>query len=418
MSFGGGGSGGSGTQRYEWNEDLAPYWRSVLSRGSDIAKEDYVPYNPPGQIGYDSNWNISPSGRYGSNEVLSRIAGINPYQQRAMQGIRAAALQGTGSSNAARDYLTNTLSGKAPSNPYAASVTPLDHSKGGAGAAYRQWAANNPLAEDQDVAAAYDPAKVTVGRNEFSGMDSPYFQRQLNTGLKSIGDAYKNTTDANTRRMFNLAGAFGGGAHQETVKNNEEALGEQLGNFTNNMLQQQYDRSANLSEADLSRQMQAQQFNVGQGANAYENWANRDFQGGANDMARRERGFENFVNRDLQARQFDKNLGGQWWENAAQRQLAAVPYGLQTEGMEFERMRQLMGAGDGMRAYEQQIRDMTYNNWLAERNYNRSNLDYLTGLMSRAQGGMAPNVTTSYPGTQISPFGALLGAGALYGAMR
>ncbi len=41
------------------------------------------------------------------------------------------------------------------------------------------------------------------------------------------------------------------------MKNNEEALGRTLGNYTNTQMQGQYDRSANLAENDRNRQLQA-----------------------------------------------------------------------------------------------------------------------------------------------------------------
>jgi hypothetical protein len=54
-----------------------------------------------------------------------------------------------------------------------------------------------------------------------------------------------------------MSGAFGGSAHQNAVANNENALGKQLSQYTQGMQNQQYDRSAGLTEAGLGRQMQA-----------------------------------------------------------------------------------------------------------------------------------------------------------------
>lgn len=446
MSFGGGGSGGSGTQRFEWNDDLAPYWRSILDRANRSANTETYPYNPYnpnsyGKIGADGqreNATITRDpahgvfrqlgGFYNDPSVTGRVAGINDDQASAMANIRALALgytdpktgqripQGGQQSEEARNYLSGVLTGQMGQNPWNG-ATPLDRQYG-SGGAYQQWAQGNPLAGAQDVPDAYNADKVQAGKNDYAGMDSPYFNKQLDTGLKKITDAYNKGTDAQTRRMFNLAGAFGGSAHQNAVNDNEKALGEQLGNYTQNMQQQQFDRSANLAESDITRRMQADQFNVNTGSGAYENWAGRKMQGGANDLARRERGVENFLNRDIQAQQTNQNLGFSGWENARNREMSAIPLGFQTEGMGFDRMRQLMGVGDAQRSYEQSIKDTAYNEWLARSNYDKSQVDWLTGLLSRAQGGVAPNATTQYPGTQISPFGALLGAGAMYGAMR
>lgn len=527
MSKGGGGAGGSGTQKYEWNADLAPYWRSVIeraNRGADTEKYPYNPYNPNsyGQIGANGqreNATITRDpthgvfrqlgGFFNDPSVANRVAGINDDQASAMANIRALALgytdprtgqtipQGGQQSAEARGYLSRMLTGQMGQNPWMGSA-PIDRTVT-PGQAYNTWSKDNPLAQGQLIPNQYDkkgpnaitatdagpaitatdagPATTATGTvspesNAYSGLDSKYFDAQLNRGLDKINKAYDKGVDANTRRMFNLAGAFGGSAHQAAVKDNQEVLSQQLGDFTNNMLQQQYDRSANLSEADIGRKMQAGQFNIGQsgqnadrinqfaqfnagirgqnadrlnqmsqfnagirGQNAdrqndmakfnanqdfagYENWANRAFQGGTNDMARRERMFENWLNRDMQSQQFNQNLGFSGWENMRNREMSAIPLGFQTEQMAFDRMRNMMGVGDAQRQYEQQIKDTAYNEWLARSNYDKSQVDWLTGLLSRAQGGVAPNVTTQYPGTQISPFGALLGAGALYGAMR
>lgn len=433
MSFGGGGAGGQGTQKYEWNADLAPYWRAIIERGNRGANTELYPYNPynPGgsAVGRDS-YGVArnPTGSFADPAVTGRVAGINDDQAAAMANIRGLALgytnpltgqriaQGGQQSEEARNYLSDVLTGNTEDNPFA-DATPLDQQRG-AGGAYAQWAQGNPLADAQSVPSAYRAAQVRPNANAYAGMDSPHFNRQLDRGLDKINKAYERGVGANTRRMFNLSGAFGGSAHQQAVKDNQEVLGAQLGDFANNMLQQQYDRSANLSEADINRRMQADQFNVGADSSAYENWASRAFQGGANDLARRERGYERFVDRDLQSQQFNNNLGFSGWENKRNREMAAIPLGFQTEGMGFDRLRQLMGVGDAQRSYEQQIKDTAYNEWLARNNYEKTQVDWLTGLLSRAQGGVAPNVTTQMPGTQISPFGALLGAGALYGAVR
>jgi hypothetical protein len=88
-------------------------------------------------------------------------------------------------------------------------------------------------------------------------MDSKYFQDVLKQGAGNITDAYKQGTSADTTRMFNLAGAFGGSAHQNAVANNENALAKQLGQYTSGMQNDQYNRSAGLQEAAYGRQAAA-----------------------------------------------------------------------------------------------------------------------------------------------------------------
>jgi hypothetical protein len=59
-----------------------------------------------------------------------------------------------------------------------------------------------------------------------------------------------------------------------------------------------------------------------------------------------------------------------------------------------------------------------YNDWQTQQQYPYTQLDYLTGILSRAQGGVAPNVTTQQSGYAASPYSQILGAGLLgYGAL-
>ncbi len=87
-----------------------------------------------------------------------RVAGLTPLQRSSIQGFGDLA-GGTPSLNAADDMLTSTLRGQ-NGNPYAG--------------------------------------------------DNPYFRQSLQTGLGDLTDAYNRGTAADTTRMFNQAGAFGG----------------------------------------------------------------------------------------------------------------------------------------------------------------------------------------------------------------
>src|SRR5574343_969204 len=58
-----------------------------------------------------------------------------------------------------------------------------------------------------------------LGSNPYGGMSSPYFDAMMQQGMGDITNAYKTGTAADTTRMFNLSGAFGGSAHQNAVAN-------------------------------------------------------------------------------------------------------------------------------------------------------------------------------------------------------
>lgn len=129
---------------------------------------------------------------------------------------------------------------------------------------------NISLARNRELANTGGPGDTVIGRNTaaniaggnqlsanpYQGL-SPTFNNVLQAGADKIVSNYNRGTAADTTRMFNLSGAFGSNAHQDAMRNNQSALAEQLGNYTSGMLNQQYDRSGNMYESALGRQMQA-----------------------------------------------------------------------------------------------------------------------------------------------------------------
>jgi hypothetical protein len=79
----------------------------------------------------------------------------------------------------------------------------------------------------------------------------------------------------------------------------------------------------------------------------------------------------------------------------------------------FQGLNQLMGLGDVQRGYQQDQYNQAYNDFQTQQQYPYTQLDYLTGLLGRAQGGVSPNVTTTSSGYQASPYSQILGAGLL-----
>lgn len=328
MSSGGG--GGSGTTKYEWNDDMAQYWRPALAQGAQLAGQPYQPYT--GQ----------------------RIAGINADQQMGMDAIRNFAINsGSPVTKAANGQLQQTLDGYY--------LTGLGQD---------QYAdALNPWALES----------ANVNRNQYAG-SSPQFEAMLQTGREGITDAYKQGTSADTTRMFNLAGAFGGSAHQNAVANNEAALAKQLGAYDTSMRNDQFNRSAGLEESFLGRDLQNSQFDKQLGSQLEENRLNR---------------------------------GTTAFQNERNRQMEAVPYGQHEQDMALDRYRSVIGIGDAQRGFNQDVLNQQYNDWQDALNYPQRQMDWLTGLLSRAQGGISANSTTTPAGYSASPFSQVIGAGLL-----
>ncbi len=334
---GGGGGGGSGTQQYNWNDTLAPLWQSILPQGQSLANQPYQQYQ--GQ----------------------RIAGMTPDQTQAFQEVRnlnSMTKSPMDAINGAIDQTTNTLGGAympggSKADPYAGQ--------------------GNPYANQM----------ITNGTNQYIG-DSPQFYGVLNNGLQDIGNAYQQGTAADTTRMFNLSGAFGGSAHQTAMANNENALAKQMNQYVTGMQNDQYNRSAQLQEGQLGRDQQTDMYNKGQ--------ANQDY--------------ENFLNR-----------GSQAYQNERGRQMSAVGLGNDQQGLGQQRATNLLAVGDANRSYNQDILNQNYNDYQTQLQYPYTQMDWLSGLLGRAQGGVSPNMTTQTSGYSASPFSQIAGMGLLgYGA--
>lgn len=418
------GSGGSsGTQRFEWNEGVAPYWEQALGMGNWLSG-----------LGLNGTEG-KPYERYEGQ----RIANLNDDQIDAMDNIRhyVGTVYGpTGdagrqlSSTLQDDYLLGDKRNPAygQTNPWATFANPTNYEKNPFASDTTRPTGNDTLRELNPLASG----QTNVQRNMYAG-ENPYFRQTVQNTLDDVIGAYKRGTSADTTRLFNLSGAFGGSAHQNAIKNNEEALAKQLGSVANQMYSDQYGRSAGLEEAYLGRDVQGQQFDRGLNSNLYEQMLGRQFQG-----------TEAGIGRDLQAQMFDKQQGGNWWEammgrtsgniegqlnrgnqdveNQFQRmfgayegergrQIGSVPAAQNDQNLILQRLNALMGIGDVQRSYEQDYLNQYYGDWQDEQQHPYRMLDYMSGLISRAQGGVSPNMTQTQPSYQASPFSQLIGAG-------
>jgi hypothetical protein len=299
----GGGSGGSGTQKYEWNDSLAPFWSQALEYGKALKD--------------------APMQTYGGQ----RIADLNQDQQNSINNTRQFLYQlqnPSGAINSSINETQKTLDG-----------------------GYLSGAGADPYANAGNV---------------YEG-NSPYFHDALQNGMQDITNSYMNGTKADTDKAFTMSGTYGGSAHQNVMANNQAALGKTLGNYVNQQYNQQYDRSAGLEESKLAR-----------GSGAYQN----------------ERG----------------------------RMTGMVGQGGNLQNQALQRAQSEMGIGDIQRGISQDYLNQGYADWQAGQNYPYKQLDMFSGLLSRAQGGMSPNMTTTSPGYSASPYSQLLGGLAAYSALK
>ena len=195
MSSGGGGGGTQGIKT-EWNDVIGSYYGG---------RPDATGQNGGGVLGWAAAEAAKPYQQYGG----PRIADRNMDQYTSAQRVRDMARTG---------------------GPYETQIA-------------RQ-------------AAGTIAAGGGIQANPFMG-DNPYFRQSLQAGLEDITNAYKKGTAADTAARFASAGVYGGGANQNAVANNEDALARNLSRTANEAYQQQFDRSGNLYEAGLNRQMSA-----------------------------------------------------------------------------------------------------------------------------------------------------------------
>lgn len=314
MSSGGGPTSTVTNQPPAWYSNAA---QSYLNRAGEVSGQPYTPYN--GQ----------------------RIADLSPVTTGSIQGLWDLA-NGHPMGDDAVNMTRNTLQGNY-SNPHA------DRQTQGVG----------------------------TQRNSYGG-ENPYFMQQMSRGQDKIIDAYSRGASADTTRMFNLAGAFGGSAHQNAVKNNQEVLAEQLGDFTNNMLSDQYNRSAGLEESYLGRDLSGQQFNAGLSEAAI----NRGFQG-----HEAERG----------------------------RQMGAVGGATGLLDSHSQALMRAMQGGDIERSHMQRLLDSQYGDFTEWRDWEQNQTDRFGNALARSAGGAGSTQTSQGPGADPvqQGLGAFMMANAL-----
>jgi hypothetical protein len=201
----------------------------------------------------------------------------------------------------------------------------------------------NMLAGNLGVGNVAAPGTLTPGTNPYAGADNPYLNQAIN---RAMGDV---SSRVNSR--FNDT-AFGGTAHQQT-------LARELGNVSNQMRMQDYTQQQGLAESAVNRGMQAGQFNIG------------------NQMS------TNQFNAGLQG----QNLG---------RQQSALSFAPTLAANDYADAQAMMGLGNQVQGYNQQIADANYQEFLRQQAYPGQQLSYM-------QAGLNPSATAFRNSTTTGP---------------
>lgn len=416
-----GSSSPSGETRYNWNEAMEPHWNTLLNHVASPTGS--VLYNEDGSLKPRAQYNNGLMGRsvsdlygmgYNPGDTISgqtRVAPLSRQQQEAQGNILgmsrmssspvssmrdafgnvgnnpATGQQWGGATNDARLQIEDTLGGRHIYKPGVDPKTgqPYDNSGSNFYADSASWGANPYIGGNEFI-----DQNSTTSRNAYGGGSSAY-RDMVNSGMEDIVSQYQQGTAADTRRAANMAGAFGGSAHQQMQANNEAALGKTLGNYSQQMNNAQYDRSAQMEEGFLGRDLQNQQYN-------------RNTSSGLRE-AEIGRGFTNY-NQGI-------DRGFQAFENERGRQMGAIGLGQAEQGLAFDRNNQLMGSGALSREYQQGLNTEGFQDWTDSQNYIQNLLGWGSGMFGQAQGQTSPNSQVY----QSSSSNAMQGAGGLLALM-
>jgi hypothetical protein len=387
----GGGSSPSGQTKYEWNPAMERYWNGntadpigILQRAWNQSNEAFQHYGD--DIGEDryADLNADQKEAHGYTSGMARL-NSSPVTYNAQTGKFGGVL------NETRDQIEKTVKGDyLLDNPYASGIAQNPYG----GKASNAYEAQTNAVVGQDT---------QTQRNAFAG-DNPYFRDTLLQGMGDITDQYQKGTAADTTRMFNLAGAFGGSAHQNKMANNEAALGKSLGSYADQMLNRQYDRSAGLENDFLSRDLQNQQYNKGIEGQYNESAINRGYN---SDADRLQRGFNDWTN--------EQNRGMTAYEGERNRMMGALGAGQNEQGLAYQRIAGVNDMGNFLQQNSQKDLDFGYQQFQDKANYNYKNLDWLSSILGRAQGGTGPTATMySNSSSQYAPWLGAAMAGASF----
>lgn len=157
-----------------------------------------------------------------------RMATVNPWQTTALNMTAERALSGSPVTQAAQGEAQKTLQGgylssDAGVNPYMGSG---------------------------------------VGTNPYAGQN-PYLDRAVETAQNDEIRKYQTGVAPQLDRAAAQANAFGNSGYGEAMRNNQEALGRNLGNISSGMRMQDYTQQQQLAESGLNRDVNVLGMNAG-----------------------------------------------------------------------------------------------------------------------------------------------------------
>ncbi len=192
------------------------------------------------------------------------------------------------------------------------------------------------------------------------GSESQYMDDVITRSNNKISDAYARGTQGSLDRAHALSRTMGSAQQQIAQTENDKALAEQLAGNTSNLLNQNYYANQGIAENQLNRAS------------------------GALDSER---------NRQMQAAGMAPSM----------------------QNMDLQSIQALMGGGDALRTYEQDLLNSQMQDWNAWMQSPYAQQDVLGSALTRASGGAG--TTSSQIMQGMNPLQTLLGAGLLGAGM-
>lgn len=188
------------------------------------------------------------------------------------------------------------------------------------------------------------------------GSESQYLNDVVSRSNNKIADAYARGTQGSLDRAHALSRTMGSAQGQIAQTENDKALAEQLAANTGNLLNQNYYANQGIAENQLNRAT------------------------GALDSERN-------------------------------RQMQAAGLAPQMQSMDLQAIQALMGGGDALRGYQQDLLNSQMQDWSAWMQSPYAQMDVLGSGLTRASGGAG--TTSSQIMSGMNPLQAILGAGLL-----
>ena len=316
----------------------------------------------------------------GWQDYVNNLTAITQTPQQVYQGMQVAPLNN--SQVQGMQYMANLAGNAAPDYATARANNQLTAAGG----------FENPYStiQTQNGVNPFMGERTWAQKNEYEGF-SPEYQNFKRSAMDDAVRAYQTGTAAQTDAAFNRTGAFGAGGHLAQISANENNLARNLGRMSSEMDFGQWDRSGQLQEGwlgrDLGSNMQTQQLNAQLGENA--------------------------LNRGLQAQTGDLNRASQYWDMERNRQMQALPNAIQAHQSDLGDAQRLIGLGDAQRSYQQDMLNQQLNSFNQWQQYPFQMADIYSSGLSRASGNYGQQSSQMQQNYQANPMAALIGGGLL-----